>query len=99
MTKATFYTATTLDGYIADENDSLEWLFVQDNDGDGPLNYDDFIAGIGAIVMGRTTYEWIGAHNQKTGEKWAYSQPIWVFTHDDLEPLADNVSFVSGKPD
>ncbi len=99
MTKATFYTATTLDGYIADENDSLEWLFVQDNDGDGPLNYDDFISGIGAIVMGRTTYEWIGAHNERTGEKWAYSQPSWVFTHADLEPIADNVTFVSGKPD
>ena len=99
MTKATFYTATTLDGYIADENDSLEWLFVQDNDGDGPLNYDDFISGIGAIVMGRTTYEWIGAHNERTGEKWAYTQPSWVFTHADLEPIADNVTFVSGKPD
>jgi len=55
MTKATFYTATTLDGYIADENDSLEWLFVQENDSDGPLNYDEFIKGIGAIVMGPNT--------------------------------------------
>ena len=69
MTKGVFYTATTLDGYIADENDSLDWLFVQDQDENGPLNYDDFIEGIGAIVMGRTTYEWVLAHLQKTGEK------------------------------
>jgi hypothetical protein len=25
-----YYTATTLHGYLADEHDSLEWLFVQD---------------------------------------------------------------------
>lgn len=99
MTKGVFYTATTLDGYIADENDSLDWLFVQDQDQNGPLNYDTFIEGIGAIVMGRTTYEWVLAHLQKTGESWSYTQPCWVFSHADLEPIADNVTIVSGKPD
>ena len=98
-TRTTFYTATTLDGYIADENDSLEWLFVQENDADGPLSYDDFIQTIGAIVMGRTTYEWILGHPDKTGASWPYEQPTWVFTHADLEPAADNVTLVSGKPD
>ena len=99
MTRTVFYTATTLDGYIADENDSLEWLFVQDQDEKGPLNYDTFIAGVGAIVMGRTTYEWVVAHNRRTGEKWSYDQPSWVFTHADLEPVADNITIVSGMPD
>ena len=28
MTRTTFYTATTLDGYIADANDSLDWLIT-----------------------------------------------------------------------
>ena len=50
MSKGVFYTATTLDGYLADENDSLDWLFVQDQDHQGPLNYDDFIKDIGAIA-------------------------------------------------
>ena len=98
MTKGVFYTASTLDGYLADENDSLEWLFVQDQDHQGPLNYDDFIKDVGAIVMGRTTYEWVLAHLEKTGEKWPYTQPSFVFTHADLEPI-DNVTIVSGKPD
>ncbi len=98
MTKATFYTATTLDGYIADENDSLEWLFVQQNDEDGPLNYDSFIHTVGAIVMGRTTYEWVLAHNERTGDTWGYTQPTWVFTHAELEPAADNITFVAGTP-
>ena len=67
-----YYTATTLDGYLADENDSLDWLFVQDIDEDGAMNYTEFIADVGAIVMGRTTYEWIRAHMAATGEAWAY---------------------------
>jgi len=48
-----FYTATTLDGYLADEHDSLDWLFVQPIDEDGPMSYKAFIADIGALVMGR----------------------------------------------
>lgn len=99
MTKGVFYTATTLDGYIADEHDSLDWLFVQENDEDGPLNYDTFIKGIGAIVMGRTTYEWVVAHIEETGEEWYYSQPCFVFTHAELEPVRDNVTFVAGPPE
>ena len=47
-----YYTATTLDGFIADPNDSLEWLFTRDQDHDGPLNYAAFIADVGALAMG-----------------------------------------------
>src|SRR5204863_8432147 len=54
-----YYTATTLDGFIADEQHSLQWLFTRGQDRAGPLNYDDFIAGVGALAMGSTTYEWI----------------------------------------
>lgn len=99
MTRTVYYTATTLDGYIADEHDSLEWLFVQDQDEAGPLNYDAFFAGIGTQVMGSTTYQWMLDHLAKTGESWPYQEPAWVFTHRDFEPLADNITFVSGKPD
>ena len=86
MTRTVFYTATTLDGYLADENDSLDWLFVQEQDKDGPLNYDAFIKDIGAIAMGATTYQWILDHNARTGDAWAYDVPSWVFTHRDLAP-------------
>ncbi|WP_205471623.1 dihydrofolate reductase family protein [Nocardioides sp. SYSU D00038] len=79
--KTTFYTATTLDGFLADEHDSLDWLFVQDVEADGPFGYDDFIAGVGAIVMGRTTYEWVLDHLAESGEPWAYAMPAWVMTH------------------
>jgi len=81
VTRTTFYTATTLDGYIADEHDSLDWLFVQDQDPAGPLNYDEFIKDIGAIAMGATTYEWILEHHVDQGENWFYDVPVWVVSH------------------
>jgi len=84
MTRTVYYSATTLDGFLADEHDSLDWLFKQDQDESGPMNYDDFIAGIGAIVMGRTTYEWVRARIEGGVESWAYRQPAWVLTHADL---------------
>ena len=36
MARTTYYTAMTLDGFLADEHDSLDWLFVQDQDEQGP---------------------------------------------------------------
>ena len=96
MTRSVYYTATTLDGYIADENDSLAWLFEQETDEGGPAGYAEFIAGIGAMVMGATTYVWVSEHMQRTGEPWAYDIPCWGFTHRELEPLDEAVRFVSG---
>lgn len=84
--RTTYFTATTLDGFIADEHDSLEWLFKQDITDEGPLSYADFIQGVGAIAMGATTYQWILDHNARTGDAWAYDVPSWVFTHRDLAP-------------
>jgi len=95
--KTVYYTATTLDGFIADPADSLDWLLVQDIDADGPMNYNAFIAGVGAIAMGATTYEWIRARITEGSEKWAYTMPAVVFTHRDL-PTVDgaDLRFVSG---
>jgi dihydrofolate reductase len=96
MSRTVFYTATTLDGYLADEHDSLDWLFVQEQDENGPMNYGEFIAGVGAIAMGATTYEWVRTHLQRTGEAWSYTQPSWVFTHRDLPAIEGaDVRFVS----
>lgn len=95
MTRTLYYTATTLDGFLADENDSLDWLFEQEQTPGGPLNYEEFISGIGAIAMGATTYQWVLDHLAKTGESWYYAMPSWVFTHRDLPLIADNVTLTS----
>ena len=96
-----YYTATTLDGFIADPDNSLEWLFTRQNEPDGPQNYPSFIAGVGALAMGSTTYEWILDHEFSGKDpsewKWPYEQPCWVFTHREL-PVVPNapVEFVRG---
>ncbi len=100
MSLTQYYTATTLDGFIADPDDSLEWLFSREQDQDGPLSYAAFIAEVGALAMGATTYEWILEHEfaDKPLEewKWPYDIPCWVFTHRELTvvPGAD-VRFTS----
>jgi len=95
MGRTVFYTATTLDGYLADERDSLDWLFKQDNDPEGPLGYEPFIRGAGAMAMGATTYEWVLDHNARTGDAWAYEIPCWVFSHRDLVPATDDVTITT----
>jgi dihydrofolate reductase len=84
-----YYTASTLDGFIADPSNSLDWLFTRQRERDGALNYDDFIAEVGAMAMGSTTYEWILDHEFAAKEpaewKWPYDIPCWVFTHRQLQ--------------
>jgi dihydrofolate reductase len=88
MSLTQYYTATTLDGFIADPNDSLEWLFTRDQDHEGPLNYGAFIAEVGALAMGRTTYQWVLDHEfagkDPSEWKWPYDIPCSVFTHREL---------------
>jgi dihydrofolate reductase len=96
-----YYTATTLDGFIADQDNSLDWLFTRARDEDGPGNYADFIAQVGALAMGSTTYEWILDHEFKGKDpaewKWPYEIPSWVFTHRELPVVPDAaIEFVSG---
>ena len=98
MTHYVYYTATTLDGFLADDEDSLDWLLRQDVDQDGEGGYAELIAGIGVLAMGATTYEWILTHLATTGEEWPYAQPTLVFTHRDLEPVHPSVQVVRGTP-
>jgi dihydrofolate reductase len=93
MSITTYYTATSLDGFIADEEQTLEWLFRQDQDEAGPLNYQEFFARIGAMVMGSTTYEWVLGHESGT---WPYELPAWVMTTRDLPEADGDVRFARG---
>lgn len=69
MPRAIFFTATTLNGFLADDNDSLEWLFSVEQAQD---SFAPFIENIGAIVQGSTTFEWVVAHEDliEHPEQW-----------------------------
>lgn len=89
--KTIYFAATSLDGFIADKNNSLDWLF---NLGKPEGNFiQEFIDSIGAIAMGSTTYQWIYDHMGP----WPYHVPCFVFTTRKLSavPGAD-IQFVQG---
>ena len=93
----TYYTATTLDGWIADPDDSLDWLFRQKEGDGGSFGFDAFMSGVGALVMGSTTYEWVLEHEAADGKGWPFVLPAWVMTSREL-PVGEgaDVRFASG---
>lgn len=97
--KTQYFTATSLDGFIATEDDSLDWLFPL-----GDLNdssYPEFIAAVGALAMGSATYEWMVRNAEavvaETGSVWPYTQPAWIFSSRTLPMIAGaDIRFVNG---
>lgn len=97
--KTQYYTASSLDGFIAGPNDSLDWLFPL---GDvAETSYPTFIKDVGAAVRGSHTYEWMLRHligpEADQPQPWPYEQSTWVFTARSLPlvPGAD-IRFVRG---
>jgi dihydrofolate reductase len=94
-----YYTAASLDGFIATPDDSLEWLFPL---GDiEATSYPSFIREVGALAMGSATYEWMLRHVVGPGAKrpqpWPYKQPAWVFSSRKLPSLSGaDIRFVRG---
>jgi dihydrofolate reductase len=90
-----YLVASSLDGFIADEDDNLDWLLSMPGGDDEANPYPAFIERVGVLAMGATTYEWILRH--APGE-WAYGdRPTWVFTHREL-PTVEGAAlhFTSG---
>jgi dihydrofolate reductase len=102
MARSVYYAAMSLDGYIADLDENLEWLtgfdgpgYAGDAEHRGPMesSYPAFMEGIGALVMGSKTYEFI------LGQSWAYGDlPVWVLTSRELPAVeeASGLRFASG---
>ena len=101
MAKIRLYIAATLDGYIARENGSLDWLFEIPNPGNIDHGYKSLMENTDVVVMGRKTYEEVLGF----GIEWPYSeQKTFVFTtRKDFSPktagtfLMDEVSESSVK--
>lgn len=86
MTKVVLNIATSLDGYIAGLHDEVDWLDHYSGSGDD-YGFKEFIAGVGAVIMGRRSYD-LGV-KQGWFKKDAYGpSPIFVISKD---IPADNV--------
>ncbi len=106
MGSTQYYTATSIDGFIADEQNSLNWLFevpAGDDDVGHAERFAAFFREVGAMAMGSTTYEWVLEHDQllEHPEKWKdyYGDtPCWVFSHRDLQAIRGaDLRFVHGE--
>ena len=87
-----YYTASSLDGFIADPENSLDWLLSRDIDPQGPQHYEAFVQDVGALCMGATTYQWLLDHDPGN---WAYDVPCWVFTHRDFPATDHDIRFTA----
>lgn len=101
MGRILFDTATTINGWIADEHNSLDWLFAVEG-GDQPAD-GLFPATASVLVEGSTTYEWLLAESDILAhpEKWREfhgDRPTFVFTSRDLPvPEGADIRFLSGS--
>lgn len=76
------YIATSLDGFIAREDGSIDWLTEYENSPATDYGYSEFYASIGTVLMGRKTYEQVLGFGD-----WPYGEKnVYVFTRQ-KEPL------------
>lgn len=100
MPRVVYHTATTLNGYIATLDNSLEWLFQVGSPDE--LDFEGFLAGIDVVVLGSTTYDWLLTHERliEEPEKWTAiygDRPAFVFTSRDLAiPEGSGVRLITG---
>ena len=71
------FIATSLDGYIADEQNGIDWLTSIPNPDQDDMGYLTFMTGIDALVMGRNTFETV----MNFDIEWPYDKPVFVLSN------------------
>lgn len=81
MRKVVLYIACTLDGYIASDDDQLDFLKPFEHSGKISEHIESFMESVDTVVMGRMTYDFI-----KAFEPWPYSKMTSiVVSHQDIK--------------
>ncbi|MGP4107918.1 dihydrofolate reductase family protein [Virgibacillus sp. L01] len=91
-TKLVFYGAISVDGYLAREDHSLDWLLG--TEGEEDIGYSDFFSTIDIVIMGRKTYEQIMFNVPDNGFPYK-GRECYVFSRS-LTGSDDNVEYVNG---
>lgn len=89
--KLVLFIASSLDGYIATNDESLEWLYRVEGEGDN--GFSEFYNTVDTIIMGKKTYDWI--LNQDLKEFPYKNKDCYVFTTSTAENN-ENVKFING---
>lgn len=90
--RVSVFIAQSLDGYIATDDDSLDWLTAAGAEGED-YGFDDFLADVDVVAMGRSTYDVI-----KDLPELPYGgRPVHVFTTRALGPR-DGFEFYARTP-
>ena len=84
------YVATSLDGFIARKDGSIDWLSPYEN-GPEDYGYKAFLEKVGIVIMGNTTYEQVLTF----GEFPYKGKDCFVFTRNKEKSKDENVTFVS----
>ncbi|PLX81972.1 MAG: diacylglycerol kinase [Desulfuromonas sp.] len=90
------YIATSLDGYIATSDGSVDWLHEIPNPSGSDYGWSELMGRIDAIVMGRNTFETVLSFGQ-----WPYEKPVFVASSSLKEipaHLEGKVRFIEGTP-
>src|SRR5258708_1656451 len=98
--RVTIHMASSLDGFIARRDGSVDWLETSDEFADGetmePAFVEAFLKTIDCYVMGSRTYE-TALRFEGQGLGWSYGEkPTFVLTSRDLPRVRDTVEFYSG---
>lgn len=93
----TVYIATSIDGYIAREDGSIDWLMELPNPGNSDYGFSVFLDRIDAIIMGRKSFETVLEFRE-----WPYpkTKPIFVLSNSLAgvqAGLPANVEIVKGE--
>lgn len=106
--KVVCYIAESLDGYIATEEDSLEWLFKSEGQGEGDAGYAEFMETIDTVIMGRRTYDWVmeaenGNYPYQEITSYVFTSspaeenPFVTFTNQEISSFMKELKEMSGK--
>lgn len=94
MRKLSLFIATSVDGYIAKDNDNLDFLKLVEKEGED-YGYAEFTANIDTIILGRKTYDWvlreIGTSHYDNGDR-----DVYVITRSP-RPDSGRTKFYSGS--
>lgn len=98
--RVTIHMASSLDGFIARKDGSVDWLETSDEFAGGesmdPGFVEEFFKTIDCYVMGARTYE-TATRFEAQGLGWPYGdKPIFVLSHRELPQTRDSITFHSG---